>query len=194
MAQQQEENRCLREQKILNQKNRTTKPIFSKEIDLNKSQELFDDGDTALLNDTIPAAQISSKPRRDIDESVPLFEISPLSDDEDDQDYTDTVTLKVTNYEHWLCMGNQLAMNKLHFTNLCSQLPLNFQWMLRQCAHIVQCHEREVYQELQVLENQYMHVLKSFGHMTNTLMYQETKNREHVPGMSKLSNTLRKYW
>lgn len=195
LANVQERNRSMREKKVVEQKNRKQLST-SVNSSVDTSNQLFEEGDASMLDDSFPAAQ-KTKPRRDIDESIPLFEI-PLSDEDNDYDdhqFTDIITLLVNNNEHWLCMGHQLEMTKPQFMNLCQQLPLNFQWMLRQCAHTVQSHERDVYQELQVFENQFAYVLKSFGVMSNTLLYQSAKKQEVLSTANgKLSKNLRNYW
>lgn len=143
-----------------------------------------DDSDM-FSDDTISSLDYSLRPGQPR-QATPQSDDSDDEEDDDDktaQPNADTLTLTRTNFEHWLCMGFQQEMTKENFGNLCAQLPLNFQWMLRQCAFIVQCHERDVYHELQVLENQYAYVLQS----------QEAAS-ESVPGMSRLSKILRKYW
>lgn len=187
LANHQEQNRQNCRKKLVYNNTPKTAPIKTESDDsnLNQSFELFEPGNGSLLNESIrPGQPCTSQPSL-LDDSI-----IGVSDNEieDDQYYTDTITLKLNNHEHWLCMGYQLEMTKPNFTNLRKQLPLNFQWMLRQCAHTIQCSERDVYQELQVLENQYAYVLKSFDCTTTT------NRAELAPGMNKLSNTLRNYW
>lgn len=187
-----EQNQSYRDAKIAHLKNRSLHESTKLPNDdsLNENNPLFEDENISALDDSIQPGQQASRP------SVPLFEISPDEDDnnDDDANLKDSITLMVNNYEHWLCMGHQLEMIKPNFESLCKKLPLNFQWMLHQCAHVVQCHERDVYQEMQVIENQYAYVLESFGCMTDSLVYKLPTKGERVPGMGKLSNTLRKYW
>lgn len=184
---------------------------------LNMSKELFTQGD----NDEIPAAQTLQQegglsPQRETDVDVPLFEMV-LSDDNDDSDDDkdndndidagkdndndsdagDDPPLEfcVNNFDYWMCTGRPDEMRHSVFKELCArQLPQNFVWLLRQCAQLIECNERDVYRELLIVENFYAYRLAPFEQMRHMLLFRPERRQMHIPELGKTVQHFSPHW
>lgn len=166
-------------------------------IDLNESAELFTQPlpsanaiDDDNEHDAIPAAQMTTEtlqPRR-IDETVPLFEMI-LSEDEadvdendDDDDNTAPLQFYLNSFDYWLRSGRVDEIKYSVFAELCTPtMPQNFVWLLRQCAQLIECQERDVYRELMIIENFFAYRLAPVEQMRNVACYLPERRSMHIP-------------
>lgn len=175
---------------------------------LNVSTELFSQGD----HESIPAAQTllqpaarGLSPQREADVDVPLFEMV-LSDDnndsdannednEDDGDDGEPLEFCVNDFDYWMCTGRLDEMRHSVFKELCARhLPQNFVWLLRQCAQLVECNERDVYRELLIVENFYAYRLAPFEQMRNMPLYRPERRQMHIPELRKSVQHFSPHW
>lgn len=147
-------------------------------------------------------ARVPLSARRDADsDAVPLFEMV-LSDDDDDDDAKSDCSddderpleFCVNSFDYWMCSGRLDEMQQSVFKDLCQRMPRNFVWLLRQCAQMIECNERDVYRELLVVENFYAYRLAPVQRMRNMLLYQPVRRRMHVPELSRLVLHLSTQW
>lgn len=160
------------------------------DVDANESLELFSQPMAPTDSDDadIPAAQLTTETLqpRQIVETVPLFEMI-LSEDEADADdenaENEPLHLCLNSFDYWLRAGRVDEMRYGVFAELCAlTLPQNFVWLLRQCAQLIECSERDVYRELMIVENFFAYRLAPVERMRNVTFYQpEKRRRMHIP-------------
>lgn len=133
-------------------------------------------------------AEILMEPRRNLDAEASVFDC--VSSDEDEptdltattnDPYSQRLTMAVSNGDYWLTIGNMTKVNYDQFSEILAKLPKNFQWLLKQCAQIIENDPRDLYAQLMILENCYAHVLAPLNEMTgNSLNFQRIHEYKNV--------------
>lgn len=114
----------------------------------------------------------------DIDNVTSIFNCIDDDDDhEEDQDnindteaYSTLLTLDISNYDYWLTIGNLSNIHYEQFDDILNKLPKNFQWLLKQCAQMIENKPRELYEQLIILENCYAHILEPLNTISNNMV------------------------
>lgn len=149
---------------------------------------------------------ILTEPRRDLDKQPNMLNYESDDgngdDDDDDNDVAPDQCKKdcvdigiiVSNFDYWIAMENIYYITNHSFDETMSQLPLSFQWLLKQCALQIRQHIKDVYIELLAIENEYRYVLKPIFKMKHYVEYRKRKGTNLHAQTLNASNLLRRIW
>ncbi len=88
----------------------------------------------------------------DSNSTVYVFDcINSDEDDGCDVQFDETLDFSISNSDYWL-LFNSLHVNKHEFGDFGKNLPKTFQWLLKQCADLIENQETDLYYELMVIE------------------------------------------
>lgn len=121
-----------------------------------------------------PLTEVIRKPRRikeviDLDEST----LTDVDEGEISDGNSDDLVFYMPNYFYWTQMWQENA-SAMCTKPIRENFPKNFNWLLEECAHIIEMNPVHLYTELLVLENYFTTVLQPPDDIRNTLFTQNT--------------------
>lgn len=174
-------------------------------IDNTSISDIFSLASNEYLDIIGPEFQdILSQPKNFLDNTTSIFNY--VDNTKEDQDYrlnasekiySTLLTLDISNCDYWLTIGNisTSSMYYEQFNNIFSKLPKNFQWLLKQCARVIENEPRDLYEQLIILENCYAHILEPLNSISNNMIaFQKIDKYKNVDRLHRAIRSIAWRW
>lgn len=122
-----------------------------------------------------PLTEVIREPRKIIEEiNLDESTFTDVDEGENSDGDTDDLVFYMPNYFYWTQMWQENAYSICNKPYIRENLPKNFNWLLEECAHIIEMNPVHLYTELLVLENYFTTILQPPDDIRNTLFTQNT--------------------
>uniref|UniRef100_A0A336LM71 CSON003344 protein n=1 Tax=Culicoides sonorensis TaxID=179676 RepID=A0A336LM71_CULSO len=140
----------------------------------NTTEEKF-----SMINDEIQKVMKERRPEPLTSGNNNFFDDIEVSSSEDEKDDSESiVTLLKPHFEYWTMILQPRVWSSEMYQHLNNRIPESFKWLLENCASLLEMEPCQLYNELIILENQFIYVLKPMYEIETKILYQDTNKLE----------------